>query len=100
VKGEQRQVGIGGRGDVRDRRDAADPGVELAQIQLTRVTVDEVIDLEEPPVALLGEAIAEPGGRAPRGLAMKKVVLPESPYGVWTTRSSPRPRPAASAVSS
>ena len=30
---------------------------------------------------------------------MKNVVLPESPYGVCTTRSSPSPAPRASAVS-
>ncbi len=32
--------------------------------------------------------------------AMKNVVCPESPYGVWTTRSSPSPAPSASARSS
>ena len=31
---------------------------------------------------------------------MKNVVLPESPYGVWTTRSVPRPSRSASASSS
>ena len=31
---------------------------------------------------------------------MKKVVLPESPYGVCTTRSEPRPASAASLASS
>ena len=31
---------------------------------------------------------------------MKNVVLPESPYGIWTTRSAPSPAPPASADSS
>ena len=33
-------------------------------------------------------------------LVMKNVVFPESPYGVCTTRSEPRPAPVALAVSS
>ena len=59
VEQKQRHIGVGARGDVGDRRGPADPRVELAEVHLVGIGVDENVDLEEPPVALLGQAISE-----------------------------------------
>ena len=62
VEQEQRHVRVGAQGDVRDRRQAGHARVDLAQVDLTGVGIEQVVDLEESPVALLGKASAEPLG--------------------------------------
>ena len=60
VEQEQRQVGVRPGGHIRHRRHAAQPRVQLTQVQLVAVEVREDVDLEEPAVALLAEARPEP----------------------------------------
>ena len=59
VEQEQRHVGVGAGGHVRHRRHAADPRVDLAQVDLAGVDVGEVVDLEEAAVALHRQPVAE-----------------------------------------
>ena len=68
---EQWHVRVGAGRDVRHRADAADPRVELAQVQLAGAGVDEVVDLEEADVALGGEPVTQPPGEVPRLLLLR-----------------------------
>ena len=52
VEQEQRDVGVRPGRDVGHRRHAADPRVELAEVELAAVDVDQVVDLEEAAVSL------------------------------------------------
>src|SRR5699024_12785931 len=55
---EQRNVGIGSGGDVRDRRGSGDARIELTEVAVVAVEVDEHIDFEETPVAASAQAFA------------------------------------------
>jgi hypothetical protein len=52
---EQRNVGVGPGRDVRHRRRAGDPRVQLAEVDLVGVDVDQHVHLEEALVALSPE---------------------------------------------
>ena len=67
---EQRDVGVGARGDIGHRRCPGDPRVQLAEVDLVGVEVDEHVHLEEAPVALLSQPVAEPAHMADRGAAV------------------------------
>jgi hypothetical protein len=64
---EQRQIGVGPRGHIRERAGSGDPRVDLSQVNLVGVRVHEDIDLEESAIPLLGQPVTQALDHLPRG---------------------------------